>query len=136
MRRGEGLGTLTRGRVAMEFRRVFIIYRSPLFAQGLRSLLSAVRGLEVVGIGAEQPKEEVWGAVQRLVPDVIILEEGDETPLAKIMDASPDSQLVTLSLTHNRIRAFAHRDIPCRGLEGVIEAISEASKGLEGNCGV
>lgn len=115
----------------MEMRRVFIVYKSPLFAQGLRALLSTVPGLEVVGIGpAKTAERKAWSDLRRLAPEVIILEQGDETPLAAVLDAVPHSQLVTVSLSHNRVRVYAQRDIEGQGLEAVIEAIAEASKGL------
>lgn len=63
----------------MEMRRLFIVYHSPLFAQGLRGLLSDVPGLEVVGMALARPEEKrAWKNIRRLAPDVVILEDGDQ----------------------------------------------------------
>ena len=113
----------------MQLRRVFIAYRSPLFAQGLCGLLSGVRGLQVVGMGRESPGDGAYEDIQSLRPDVIVLEEGADTALSRILDVAPGGHLVAVSLAHDRIRIYARRDVQGRGVEGIVEAIGQAARG-------
>ena len=113
----------------MELSRVFIVHHSPLFAQGLCALLTKVSSLEVLGIGADkQENPTAWDEVARLAPDVIIFEEGDDIPLQRIVQASPQSRLVSLSLNDNRIHVYVRHDIEGQGLEGIVEAVARAAE--------
>lgn len=113
----------------MQLPRVFIVYHSALFAEGLRALLSDIPALKLVGAGNDDPNDKVvWNELRFLAPDVIILEEGGGITLERIADASPDSRLVALSLNHKRIRVYVKHDIQAEGLEGVIEAVTRAAR--------
>lgn len=106
-------------------RRVFILYRTLMFAHGLKSLLSQAPGLTIVGLGPQE--EGVWEDVLRLAPDTIILEVGEDTPLWRLVDAEPEARVIAISLNHNRVRIYERLSVQGKGLEAVISAIGQAS---------
>ena len=79
--------------------RTYIVYHSGLFAQGVRSVLEAQNGVQIVGM--ENDVGKALKAVRSLRPEVILVEEPTEKnaewPLLKLAGAG---RLVTLSLDH------------------------------------
>ena len=59
----------------MKKEQVLILYRNPLFAEGLSSLLKRERALEVVGV--VERKEVPWKKAGSACPDVVIIEGKD-----------------------------------------------------------
>ena len=59
----------------MKKEQVLILYRNPLFAEGLSSLLKRERALEVVGV--VERKEVHWKKAGPACPDVVIIEGKD-----------------------------------------------------------
>lgn len=116
----------------MGSRRVFILYSSPLFARGLGALLAQIPEMEVVGMGLAGPGLSVLEEIEALAPDVILLEQEDSTPIARVPDALPGVQLITFSLNHDRVRIYQCQDIQRRGLEGVLDAIYRVSEEAAG----
>jgi len=108
--------------------RTYIVYHHGLFAQGVRSVLEAQGGLEIVGMESDVGK--ALKAVQSLQPEVIIVEECTGTHqrmrLGAMMHSASAGRVVTLSLDHefatvyqrNRMAAVDSADL-VRVIQGV-----------------
>lgn len=59
----------------MKKEQVLVLYRNPLFGEGLSSLLKRERSLEVVGV--VEKKEIPWKKAGSVCPDVVIIEGKD-----------------------------------------------------------
>lgn len=114
-------------------RRVFILYRSGLFARGLGALLSEIPGLALVGMAPSASGDDgVRDSVQSSAPDVVVLEQEEAALLARVPDIVPDARMVALSLNNNRIRVYQCRELDGGDLEGVVDAIMLAAEGVLG----
>jgi DNA-binding NarL/FixJ family response regulator len=81
--------------------RLFLVERHPVARAGLRSVLSTVPGLTVVGSTGDQ--EHALGSVRRVRPDVVLLGQGDSLgdDLAAVVrlrgaDGAPDARVLLL----------------------------------------
>lgn len=63
----------------MKKEQVLVLYRNPLFGEGLSSLLKRERSLEVVGVVEKvvEKKEIPWKKAGSVCPDVVIIEGKD-----------------------------------------------------------
>lgn len=90
--------------------RVFLVERHPVARAGLRSVLSTVPGLTVVGSTGDQ--EHALGSVRRVRPDVILLGRSDSLgdDLAAVVrlrgpDGAPDARVLLLRRAENTAEA-------------------------------
>ncbi len=93
----------------MTARRVFIVWRHPLFFETVR-LVVRHSGVEVVGASSEYASAQ--GAIDELRPDVVIVEEAEDEPVSqaeavRILEASPwGLRIIRLSLDDNDLWVY------------------------------
>jgi chemotaxis response regulator CheB len=91
---------------------VFILYRSPVFAFGVRACLIEDPGIQIVGM--EPKSRRALEVARSLHPDVLVLEEpqSEFASLATLLDIPAARAVVTLSLGHNWISVYQARRLP------------------------
>jgi cytochrome c oxidase subunit 2 len=94
---------LTNSTVKSSNRRVLIASSHPLFGQGLRSLLQERQEAGVVVVGMVSTLEEAITAIDRLSPDLVIVDYDDEALnrdefLARFVEGEKKLRVVLLSL--------------------------------------
>ncbi|MCP4537242.1 MAG: hypothetical protein GY832_08845 [Chloroflexi bacterium] len=113
---------------------VFILASRPLFAQGVKSLLSNQPGIQVIGVVSFPPGEgplvdpDVLTQVQQVAPDVVIIEAGgggQSLLVAQVLESIPGAKVVALTLEDNRIHTYYQQMKHGRRVEDLLEAIRE-----------
>lgn len=110
----------------MYYRRVFILTSQPLFAQGVRSLLSGQAGIEIVGVAA--CGIDSLNQVGETNPDVIVIEaklEEQGRLIAKVMEHAPGAKVIGLTLEDNRLYIYYQQTKKSRGVDDLVKAIQE-----------
>ncbi len=90
----------------MTARRVLILSNQPLFAEGVRSLLTANDSLQVIGV--EKYCESTLARVRELTPDIVILGDDKDMPpqlLTELLDV-PELRVVRVTLEGNVIHLY------------------------------
>ena len=102
--------------------RVFVLYRHPLFAQGVRGTLQGQGGLAVVGF--EDDVARATAAVRELRPDVILVEESlDFSEPWAFLEAAGTSRIVTASLSHTHATVYDPHRAAASGVSDLVGAI-------------
>ncbi len=110
----------------MKTTRVFVLAREPLFAQGVRSLISGQTGIEVVGAATVGP--EALALMQAAAPDVVVIEaRGEEQAalVAQVLEVLPQTKVVGLSPDDNRLHIYYAQMRQGRRVEDFLEAIRQ-----------
>ncbi len=110
----------------MKTTRVFVLAREPLFAQGVRSLISGQTGIEVVGVATVGP--EALALMQAAAPDVVVIEaRGEEQAalVAQVLEVLPQTKVVGLSPDDNRLHIYYAQMRQGRRVEDFLEAIRQ-----------
>ena len=110
----------------MPARRVFLLAKRSLFAQGVQSLLSGQPGIEVVGVTTVGP--HICDQVQDAAPDVIIIEAGLEEQgrlITKLMECTPGAKVIGLTLADNRLHIYYQQTKEGRGVSDLLEEIQK-----------
>jgi DNA-binding NarL/FixJ family response regulator len=105
--------------------RTYIVYQHGLFAEGLRSVLQDECPAEIVGM--EHDLAKALEAVALVHPEVVIVEESDDTgqpirPQAFLESADVD-RVVALSLDHGFATVYDRRRISATDSTALIRAI-------------
>ena len=108
--------------------RTYIVYHHALFAQGVRSVLEAQNGVQIVGM--EKDIGKALKAVRSLRPEVVLLEELSakkaQWPFLQLATAG---RVVTLSLDHAFATVYDQRRIPASDPIRLAKAIRGTDKG-------
>jgi DNA-binding NarL/FixJ family response regulator len=110
----------------MSVKRVFVLSRRSLFHQGIKTLLSQVAEMEIVGQDSE-PKAAV-ACIQKLKPDVVILNLDDpepdlSSPVLCVLRERAGIRIIGLSLKDNRICVFQGENKEIQRLDDLFNAI-------------
>lgn len=114
----------------MENRRIIVVCKHGLFAQGLSTLLHGREGIEVVGI--ETDEHRAMESIKKLKPGFVVVERGEEcipidNLLSYVVRESPGSRIVGLSLGQNEISVYYGQQRQVRRAEDLLDVISELS---------
>lgn len=102
--------------------RTFIVYRSGLFARGVRSILEEQHGVQIVGM--EKEVARAVKAVRSLQPEVILIEEPTKAERTwSFLPLTSWGRIVTLSLDHTYVTVYDHHRIAARGPADLVKAI-------------
>lgn len=112
----------------MEKRRIIVVCKHGLFAQGLSTLLHGREGIEVVGI--ETDEHRALESIRKMKPGIVVVERGEEcipidNLLSLVVRESPGSTIVGLSLGENEIDVYYGHQRQVRRAEDLLEVISE-----------
>ncbi len=110
--------------------RVFMLSRLALFGQGVEALLSREKGVEIVG--RETDVETALLQIQRLCPDVVILDAalqaGDlASTAARVLAAQPNTKVVAMSLEGNTVTVFRKEQRTVHEIEDLLRAINNST---------
>ncbi len=108
--------------------RTYIVYRHELFAQGVRSVLAQQCGVQIVGM--ENDAARATKAVHTLRPEVILVEEPQESGVAwPILEWAADSRIVTFSIQHDYATVYHPHRTAAGDPVDLLRAINEAREG-------
>lgn len=123
-------------------RQVLIASSHPLFAQGLRSLLQARHGMDVSVVGVVSSLSEAIAAIDRLNPDLVIVDYDDQALnrdefLARFVEGEKKLRVVLLSLqSGGEALVYDRRTLSASQIDNWLEewTLSEqSSKGSQRN---
>lgn len=105
---------------------VFIISKNLMFGDGLKSLLSQVTRLEIVG--QETSIERAIEQVKKIQPDVIILDSEDAVHtltlmLRRVLQPHSTIKVIGLNLNSNDLYTYQTTYRVARGAEDLVELI-------------
>ncbi len=110
----------------MPTRRVFILARQPLFAQGVQSLLTGRSGIDVVGAAVIGPG--VFERLSEADPDVVIIESGGEEQsqlVTRSLASASDAKVIGLTPDDNRISIYYQEMRESRRVDDLLEEVLE-----------
>ena len=91
--------------------RAYIVYHHALFAQGVRSVLEAQEGVQVVGMESNVGK--ALKAVRSLRPEVVLVEESSANKVHwPLLQLATTGRVVTLSLDHAFATVYDQHRMP------------------------
>ena len=107
--------------------RTYIMYHHALFAQGVRSVLEAQDGVQIVGM--EKDIGKALKAVRSIRPEVIILEEPSANKAQwPFLQLATTGRVVTLSLDHAFATVYDQHRIPVADPVDLARAIRGTGK--------
>jgi DNA-binding NarL/FixJ family response regulator len=102
--------------------RVYVLYRHPLFAQGVRNLLEGHDGVSVVGFGDDLGRASL--ALRDARPDVILVEESlDCSELWTFLEAAGCTRIVTVSMSHTHATVYDPHRTSASSVSDLVDAI-------------
>ncbi|MDP2948232.1 MAG: hypothetical protein Q8P22_01675 [Chloroflexota bacterium] len=116
----------------MKKQQIFILYSHALFARGVERMLKGRRGLQIVGMEAN------WArgieTIASLHPEVVIVDSdnggmGSLAMAKEIMERSPCTKVIALTLNDNKMHLYDARESPATGVEDLLRAIREGNRG-------
>lgn len=110
----------------MTSKRVFVLWKNPLFYDSVRMLLSNPR-LSLVG--ASSDPAVTWSEISELVPDVVIVErsEGGDWSTGELMPVLLEgTRVVSLSMNDNQLSIYRRQDRTVESGEDLLRLVLEA----------
>ena len=104
---------------------VVILYRHPLFGEGIAHLLSTESDLEVTSVASED--EAAVARSLAAVPDVVIFERGVPDTAVEVLRAAPDALVIDVDLNPGPTFAY-HREEIRPGPGDIVAAIRGLSR--------
>ena len=110
----------------MTARRVLILYRDSLLAQGLESLLRQQKGLETSATQLEEANVEEL--VRQFAPDVIIVDrdelaEQTAITIGDLLAAGTGTKVIDVSIRNTTVRLYEGRELSEAGFQDLLAAI-------------
>ena len=113
---------------------VYLIYRNRMFGDAIQAVLSRHPDIKLLGV-TDDP-DCVQAGIDRLAPDVILLEEASDQPpvhVQAILTNPIPCRLVTLCLDRDGMHVWSQQWRASIGPDDLVEAIVSASgRGPEG----
>jgi DNA-binding NarL/FixJ family response regulator len=107
--------------------RTYIVYHHALFAQGVRSVLEAQDGVQIVGM--EKNIGKALKAVRSLRPEVVLFEEPSASKAQwPFLQLATNGRVVTLSLDHAFATVYDQCRIPASDPADLAKAIRGGGK--------
>ncbi len=110
--------------------RVFMVSRLALFGDGVQALLSREKEVEIVG--RETDFEAAIAQIQRLCPDVVILDSSLQAgevaaTAARVVAARPNTKVVAMSLEGNIVTVFRQEQKTVHEIQDLLRAINNST---------
>ena len=104
--------------------------REDLLSSSVELFLTAQKGWRVVSISNEEKFEALILAVDKVHPDVVIIQQGDSSsnsyPLMKLIQGHPGLRVITVSLKDNLMEVYSKQDILVRSASDLISVVEAA----------
>ena len=113
-----------RGIWKMAAKRIFVLYKNSLFAQGIESLLREKPELEVVGIDLDREKAG-W---THGVPDAVVVDMNDDQAnwvglLSQVLTKNPVVKVICVNSASPTVDIYRHSQLAASKVEDLVEAI-------------
>ncbi len=110
----------------MTDRRIVVIYRKSLLAQGLEALLKRTAGLEVVGMDFE--REDAAQHIAVFHPEAVIVDVDElgivgKTLIMQVLQENPSVKVFCLSINGNNVDVYQRRQMAVTKADELVEAI-------------
>ena len=107
-------------------KRILILRNNLLMNAGLQNLLSGQESLEVIGKEI-QNQDDLFRFIERIQPDVIIVDEGILAPkladLLKFLQSYPKKRTIIMSLEKNQIQVYDTKQIELHQLGDFLDIL-------------
>jgi DNA-binding NarL/FixJ family response regulator len=106
----------------MDSRRVVILSHHPLFAEGMKALLSPCIGVQVVGVVKSVGR--LRRALNGLRPDVIIVDGDTSDAIQQVLSLAPQTRVIMVTLNDNRMDIYDATHVEKAGVQDLMDAIA------------
>ena len=101
--------------------------REDLLSSSVELFLTAQKGWRVVSISNEEKFEALIMAVNKVHPDVVIIQQGEHPsnsyPLMKLIQDHPRLRVITVSLKDNLMEVYSKQDILIKSASDLITVV-------------
>lgn len=109
-------------------KRILLVSGHSLFAEGLRSLLSAELDLDIIGVAAAT--DEAVRIIGQSQVDVVIVDRNDRNirgrDFLSLLNDYHNLRVITVTLADNQVHLYRREQAAQAGIDGLIEAIERA----------
>ena len=111
----------------MKTRTIVLWGREDILSSSVELVLTGQKGWNVVSISDEENFEALIVAVEKVHPDVVIIQQGDHSsnsyPLMKLIQDHPGLRVITVNLNDNRMEVYSKQDILVKSASDLIAVI-------------
>ncbi len=109
-------------------KRIYMLSSQPMFSRGVETLLRKEPGLEIVGW--ESDVDRAVEQIQKLQPDVVILDTRDQDSgqaqmVMRILCGRPGTTVITLNLENNRLCIYRGEEREAIRIQDLYAAIEQ-----------
>ena len=114
----------------MKSKKIVLWGREDLLSSSVELFLTAQKGWAVVSISNEENFEALILAVDKVHPDVVIIQQGDRSsnsyPLMKLIQDHPGLRVITVSLNNNLMEVYSKQDVLVKSASDLISMVETA----------
>jgi DNA-binding NarL/FixJ family response regulator len=99
---------------------IVILYRHPLFGEGIARLLAMEPDMEIISVASEDAVAMAQSL--SLTPDVVIFERGDPDTAVEVLRAVPEALVIDVDLNPGPTFAYHREEIQTQP-DGIVRAI-------------
>ncbi len=114
----------------MKSKKIVLWGREDLLSSSVELFLTAQKGWCVVSISNEENFEALILAVNKVHPDVVIIQQGDRSsnsyPLMKLIQDHPGLRVITVSLEDNLMEVYSKQNILVKSASDLISVVEAA----------
>jgi len=104
--------------------------REDLLSSSVELFLTSQKGWKVISISNEENFEALILAVDKVQPDVVIIQQGDHSsnsyPLMKLIQNHPGLRVITVSLKNNLMEVYSKQDVLVKSASDLISMVETA----------
>ena len=104
--------------------------REDLLSSSVELFLTSQKGWKVISISNEENFEALILAVNKVRPDVVIIQQGDRSsdsyPLMKLIQNHPGLRVITVSLKDNLMEVYSKQDVLVKSASDLISMVETA----------
>ena len=104
--------------------------REDLLSSSVELFLTSQKGWKVISISNEENFEALILAVDKVQPDVVIIQQGDHSsnsyPLMKLIQNHPGLRVVIVSLKNNLMEVYSKQDVLVKSASDLISMVETA----------
>ena len=104
--------------------------REDLLSSSVELFLTSQKGWKVISISNEENFEALILAVNKVRPDVVIIQQGDRSsnsyPLMKLIQNHPGLRVITVSLNNNLMEVYSKQDVLVKSASDLISMVETA----------
>lgn len=114
----------------MKSKTIVLWGREDLLSSSVELFLTSQKGWKVISISNEENFEALILAVNKVRPDVVIIQQGDRSsnsyPLMKLIQNHPGLRVITVSLNNNLMEVYSKQDVLVKSASDLISMVETA----------